>query len=330
MKPSLQCLRALEVARQQAGALCAAILSPLRLTVDYGGLWRRNEMMNANHARVTALLSGLVLLAGLNGCRLVVGGGMAAGQDQHGHKFTRHFKKSLFRIAENQGFSVELVPSERGFSVGENQFDLIIHDRNDNDVVGADLKIVSWMVIHGHGGPAGSRITERGGGLYTVEKFALPMAGPWELRVEISAAGVTDRVAFPVNVGMGNAHMHRQTGVDRDTVDFSTRVGSDSGGVTASWRATSGGLGLNRFEKIELELRDRDGNPLTGARISVSGGMPEHGHGLPTRPLVTAETSPGVYLVEGLRFSMPGWWELVFHIEGGDLEDSVKFNLDIK
>ena len=36
--------------------------------------------------------------------------------------------------------------------------------------------------------------------------------------------------------------------------------------------------------------------------------MPEHGHGFPTVPEVTEYLGDGKYLVEGLKFSMPGWW----------------------
>jgi hypothetical protein len=58
--------------------------------------------------------------------------------------------------------------------------------------------------------------------------------------------------------------------------------------------------------------------------------MPEHGHGLPTEPEVNDETAPGVYLVEGMKFSMPGWWVVTFHVKSGSSEDSVTFNLRLK
>jgi hypothetical protein len=64
--------------------------------------------------------------------------------------------------------------------------------------------------------------------------------------------------------------------------------------------------------------------------IMVSGDMPEHGHGLPTEPEVTEEIEPGVYLLEGMKFSMPGWWEVKLHIKAGTREDSVTFNLQLQ
>ena len=35
----------------------------------------------------------------------------------------------------------------------------------------------------------------------------------------------------------------------------------------------------------------------------------------------------GKYLVEGLKFSMPGWWVVTFYIQAGDMTDHVSFNL---
>ena len=55
--------------------------------------------------------------------------------------------------------------------------------------------------------------------------------------------------------------------------------------------------------------------------------MPQHNHGLPTAPEVTRYLGEGRYLVEGLRFHMPGWWELRLDISVGDARDSVTFNL---
>ena len=71
---------------------------------------------------------------------------------------------------------------------------------------------------------------------------------------------------------------------------------------------------INRIHSWELVLTGADESPVTGAEISVTGGMPDHDHGLPTLPVVTRETSPGRYLLEGVRFHMPGRWQLTVTI----------------
>src|SRR3954469_16553633 len=63
--------------------------------------------------------------------------------------------------------------------------------------------------------------------------------------------------------------------------------------------------------------------------ISIHGGMPQHGHGLPTRPRVTGNLGDGIYEIEGVRFNMGGWWEFKVAITGSRGADTVIFNLDL-
>lgn len=69
------------------------------------------------------------------------------------------------------------------------------------------------------------------------------------------------------------------------------------------------------------------GDPVDGAEIRVDGGMPGHGHGLPTQPQASDGPGDGVYRIEGVRFNMGGWWELKFLVSGPAGEDSVVFNI---
>jgi hypothetical protein len=87
---------------------------------------------------------------------------------------------------------------------------------------------------------------------------------------------------------------------------------------------------INKMHSWELKVETPDGLPVPGAQIAIDGGMPQHGHGLPTEPAVTQELGDGRYLVEGLKFSMPGWWVVNFHIGAENKQDSVTFNLLLK
>ena len=69
-------------------------------------------------------------------------------------------------------------------------------------------------------------------------------------------------------------------------------------------------LDINRIHSWLLRLTDIQGRPVSNAQIELVGGMPEHDHGLPTQPQITAETEVGSYLLEGVRFHMPGNWQL--------------------
>ena len=71
---------------------------------------------------------------------------------------------------------------------------------------------------------------------------------------------------------------------------------------------------INRIHRWTLRLEDADGNPVSGAEITVRGAMPIHDHGLPTHPRVTRELESGDYLLEGVRFHMAGSWEIELRI----------------
>ena len=85
-------------------------------------------------------------------------------------------------------------------------------------------------------------------------------------------------------------------------------------GATQSWLAA---------------VRGPKGEPSTGCSLSFHGLMPEHGHGLPTAPRATSEPEPGVYLVEGVRFSMPGFWEIKLDVDACGPRDVASFEVQL-
>jgi len=100
----------------------------------------------------------------------------------------------------------------------------------------------------------------------------------------------------------------------------------DSTHYRVSYKSRVEPLPLNQIHSWVLHIDTLDGKPVEKARVSVYGGMPAHKHGLPTEPVVT-ELSKGDYLVEGLKFSMNGGWEIWFHIRAGNVSDKVKFDI---
>jgi len=76
-----------------------------------------------------------------------------------------------------------------------------------------------------------------------------------------------------------------------------------------------------------LTLTTPDGQPIEDARIAVGGGMPQHGHGLPTAPKATAYLGSGRYRIGGVRFNMAGHWTLEFAISAAPGDDAVVFNV---
>ena len=83
---------------------------------------------------------------------------------------------------------------------------------------------------------------------------------------------------------------------------------------------------INQIHSWRIHVTSPAGMPVAHARIAVDGGMPQHGHGLPTRPQVTQELVAGTYLLEGMKFSMTGWWEIKLTIKSTEGSDTVTFN----
>ena len=84
---------------------------------------------------------------------------------------------------------------------------------------------------------------------------------------------------------------------------------------------------INKFLGWKVYVETAAGVPVTDAEISINGEMPQHGHGLPTKPRVTRNLGDGVYEIEGMKFQMPGWWVINLTVSSGGISDRVSFNL---
>jgi hypothetical protein len=113
------------------------------------------------------------------------------------------------------------------------------------------------------------------------------------------------------------------------TPDITTVKASARGLYRVAVRPASGSIPLNRMHRWTFHLETADGQPVDRATITVDGGMPQHGHGLPTKPRVTNDLGNGDHLVEGMKFSMTGWWVVKFAISSTAGVDSVTFNLSL-
>ena len=83
---------------------------------------------------------------------------------------------------------------------------------------------------------------------------------------------------------------------------------------------------VKQIHSWTVKLADSAGSPVRAAAFTVGGGMPQHGHGFPTKPRITREVAPGTYLLEGMKFSMTGWWEIKLGIQGPQGDDTITFN----
>ncbi len=109
-------------------------------------------------------------------------------------------------------------------------------------------------------------------------------------------------------------------------LDLSLRHPTAQGRYVVQLEPPAAAPAINQIHAWQVKLSSRDGTPVRQARIAVDGGMPQHGHGLPTRPQITREVADGTYLLEGMKFSMTGWWEIKLAIQAAEGADTVVFN----
>lgn len=89
-------------------------------------------------------------------------------------------------------------------------------------------------------------------------------------------------------------------------------------GPRVSYSTPAGPPEINRIHSWILHVESAQGVPIENAKIDVTGGMPEHDHGLPTRPKVTEELGDGDYRLDGIRFHMRGYWEITVTVTTDD------------
>jgi hypothetical protein len=112
-------------------------------------------------------------------------------------------------------------------------------------------------------------------------------------------------------------------------LDYSRTRTSEAGLYRGTIRPQGDSIPTGRLQTWTLHLETTGGSPIDTAAVSVDGGMPQHGHGLPTKPQVTRQLGHGDHLVEGMKFNMGGWWVVKFRLDAPAGRDSLIFNLEL-
>ena len=112
-------------------------------------------------------------------------------------------------------------------------------------------------------------------------------------------------------------------------LDYSRTRASAGGAYRATIRPQGDSIPQGRLHRWTLHLETAAGAPVDSATVAVDGGMPQHGHGLPTKPRVTRPLGNGDHLVEGMKFNMGGWWVVKFRVQAAAGPDSVVFNVKL-
>lgn len=114
-----------------------------------------------------------------------------------------------------------------------------------------------------------------------------------------------------------------------ENLDFSLVRTTEGGLYVASMEPAIDPIRIGEMHSWTVTVLEPGGAPVDDARITIDGGMPRHGHGLPTSPEVTRVLGGGRYRIDGMKFNMPGWWTIDLVVDGAKGTDSVTFNLSL-
>jgi len=89
---------------------------------------------------------------------------------------------------------------------------------------------------------------------------------------------------------------------------------------------------LGELFRVEARVTVPDGRPVETAKVEVDARMPQHEHGMETRPRLrpgacddagqACRHEDGRYVFDGFKFHMPGDWTVVVQVEGPRGPDS--------
>lgn len=126
------------------------------------------------------------------------------------------------------------------------------------------------------------------------------------------------------------SHMMMSTGAEPPAAsEFGFGPRASAAGLYTATLDPMQQIRVRRMQTMRVTISDAAGRKVEGASVTVDGGMPQHGHGLPTQPRVTRYLGEGVYEIEGVKFNMGGWWEFEVAVTAAAGADTVTFNLDL-
>ncbi len=109
-----------------------------------------------------------------------------------------------------------------------------------------------------------------------------------------------------------------------------------NGRYLVDWTPVPAPIPTSELFEVRVTLRDaKSGAVLPDAKVHVDARMPQHGHGMATRPVddpgvctgsgdaMTCTHPDGIYVTRGMKFHMPGEWTLTISVEGPSGHDQL-------
>lgn len=109
--------------------------------------------------------------------------------------------------------------------------------------------------------------------------------------------------------------------------DVSTKEAQSKSGRYKVKLVSQTPIPLNEYQSWTLQVERSDHKRVVLRDLLMDGGMPAHGHDLPSTPKIVWQDHPGRYGINGLLFSMPGNWDLQFLLVDSEGTDLATFSI---
>ena len=108
-------------------------------------------------------------------------------------------------------------------------------------------------------------------------------------------------------------------------------VRSNDGSFVVAWRLVPEPLPLNESFGLDVRVLNESGalRDVQSVSLAVDAAMPEHGHGMNVVPTVI-QVADAQFQVRGMRFHMPGRWELYFDITRGGVTERAQVEVHLE
>jgi hypothetical protein len=113
------------------------------------------------------------------------------------------------------------------------------------------------------------------------------------------------------------------------TLEHAVTQPSEDGKYIFTLHSTDPDIPFKKIHSWIVHIETKEGKPVEKAKVYVFGGMPVHQHDFPTKPKVKKYLGNGDYLVVGIKFNMPGEWEMRFNIKDGNTSSRVVFQFGL-
>lgn len=143
-------------------------------------------------------LSRLILAAVAALALVAVGCGDSADADNNGATNNGHADGAL--VSETGAFEAHLTPDPDPPATGANEIHMHLMDADGQAVTGATIAVEPWMPAHGHGSPETPTVEEAENGMYSISNVVYSMPGHWEVRIDVTKDGTSDRIVAEYDV----------------------------------------------------------------------------------------------------------------------------------